>query len=658
MPDRRLVITDADPASTTYGELLALAPGNATSVPIPAFQIGTATPTVGNTVGEGYYNSTTKTGYVWDGASWRSIVKDPMLSFATDADLLSNTSAAVGSYAVSQSTGNLFVRKPTGWSYLGIAEYATVADLLADSPSRGTLATAVSDGSTWERTATGWRCLVIRQLANTAAVQAWAGAGANIGDMAVADDVDVLYTRTATGWQPRTLWADTEANIRAATWPMNGQEAFATDTGRAFDRVAGAWVEEPIAHFATEALLLAATPNNGMLAWADDTNVVFLRAGGNWKRLQGPQISVGATAPTLHAAGDLWYESTKEQLQVADGTGFKRLSVDKHHFSGEVTLGAGATTGSIIKIIKNIYHSSSPLFISIKDGDDTSSSTYELHFIATNGSTGSFREINTRLHGNRVAEFYIDWNGTDFFHLNAKFSADAAGRVWKIGVTSQLSDISGVVLDGSAVGAATTTKVVPGSQLLPIGDAKGQTIEWSGSEWVTKAGASPVTTPSAGDLMNGVTGRILVWEGFFTCPDTSSTPMLGIKKTPGASAAITVSDFDGMLYERYEIGGWNNMQSGVRQGADMLAQDGFIKLLHKAAKQGMRHYLKVSVNLMRGPDHNAIITWELGGQWQADDKQYSGKGWLIFKDGVTFDNFYLSGFSGHMPAYTGHAYLI
>jgi hypothetical protein len=133
---------------------------------------------------------------------------------------------------------------------------------------------------------------------------------------------EVMYVRTASGWKPETIWEETEANIRAATWCLVGQEAIATDTGRTFVYATAGWIEEPIQHYATEALLLAATSQNGTLAWADDTNVVFTRAAGTWHRLQGPQISVGTTAPTTPGTGDLWYDNNVNRLtlNIWDGT--------------------------------------------------------------------------------------------------------------------------------------------------------------------------------------------------------------------------------------------------------------------------------------------------------------------------------------------------
>ena len=425
MPDRRLVVTDADAGSADYGQMFALAPGNATGIAIPAFKTGNSRPAVGTILGEGFYDKTTRQGYVWDGAQWRDIAANPILQFATDADLLRDTGSAVGSYAISSSTGTLYVKRTAGWSRVGIALYPTVQDLLGDNPTVGTLGEALDEGSLWERATGGWRATGPRELASTAAVQAWAAkaevhtftvttpaaavgtevvgatfdgtaltvtapaglppagvaaslvvalltglprtfkvdytpgqatitvrgpltgavvavtalqnlsdvvtagntaaaVGANVGDRALALDVDVLYMRTSAGWRPVTIWEDTETNIRASTWAMNGQEAIATDTGRTFARIQGRWVEEPIQHYVTEAALLAATVPNGTLAWSDDTQVVFTRAGGTWHRMGSPTMTFGTTASATPATGDLWFDNNvnRKIFNIWDGTGW------------------------------------------------------------------------------------------------------------------------------------------------------------------------------------------------------------------------------------------------------------------------------------------------------------------------------------------------
>ncbi len=325
MTDRRLVVAELDPNDPHNGELFGLAPGNATGIPIPTFRIGSTRPAVGQEVGESFYEETTKKGFVWNGSAWREIAASPVKRFADRTALLAATTEPVGTFAVTGDTGEVYIRQTSGWAFIGIREYATAALLLADAAQTGTVATALDEGSLWQKQTSGWRCLTIRELADLTAVQAWTGTaaqGAHVGDTALALDNELTYARTSTGWRPESLWEDFEANIRAATWPLDGQEAIASDTGRTFIRIGGAWIEEPIQHYADEATLLAATVPNGTLAWADDTNVVFTRAAGTWHRISGPQVSVGTTVPSTPGAGDMFYDTapTGKGLQLYDGT--------------------------------------------------------------------------------------------------------------------------------------------------------------------------------------------------------------------------------------------------------------------------------------------------------------------------------------------------
>ena len=284
MSDRRLVITECDATSADKGKLFALDPGKAAGIALPAFDLGGGLPPSGSVIGQGFFDKLHRRGFVWDGTAWKDIAPSPIVAFATQAALVADTTNAVGTYATAGDTGNLFVKQTAGWRMIGVVQYATATDLLADNPAKGTLGEAEDEDTLWERTATGWRLLVVREMADTAAILAWANGspGATVGDRAIDLAHEVTYIRTTGGWKPSMIWEETEANIRAATWALNGQEAIATDTGRTFIRTGGKWVEEPIQHFATDALLKAATPADGTLAWADDTAAVYARAAGKW----------------------------------------------------------------------------------------------------------------------------------------------------------------------------------------------------------------------------------------------------------------------------------------------------------------------------------------------------------------------------------------
>jgi len=318
MSDRRLIVGEFDPADANNGKLFALSPNTATGIALPSFQVGISRPAVGSTVGEGYFDLNQGQGFVWTGAAWKGIAPNPILTFTTEALLLADTTARPGVYATAGDTGSLFVRTPTGWRQVGVKQYPTATDLFGDAAAAvGALGEVMDEDSLWERTPAGWRLMLIREMANTAAIVAWTNTspGATLGDRAVDKTTGITYIRISSGWRPITIYEDTEANIRATTWALNGQQAVATDTGRVFTRAAGAWVEEPIQHYATEAALLAATPQPGVMAWSDDTNVVFIRVAGaagaaaTWKRLQGPKLSYGTAAPATPSAADLWYDS-------------------------------------------------------------------------------------------------------------------------------------------------------------------------------------------------------------------------------------------------------------------------------------------------------------------------------------------------------------
>ena len=335
MADRRLVVTDTDSASTDYGKLFALDASSAHGVAIPTFRVEQTLPPSGTEKGESVYELTSRRGWVWDGTSWKAIAPSPMLTFADETVMRADTTSPVSTYAITQDTGSLFVRRTAGWALVGIKEYGTVATLLADNPPVGVIGFALDESTQWLMTPTGWAVDGLRRFNTTADLLAWVNPpgtvapanpqGVHIGDRALDVAHGVLYVRLAAGWAPVSIWEATEANIRAASWAISGQTAISTDTGRTFTRQGSTWIEEPIQHYATEAGLLAATPPNGVLAWADDTNVAYLRAAGMWKRLQGPQITVGGTQPAAASAagGDQWFDGTATsgpQLYVHDAT--------------------------------------------------------------------------------------------------------------------------------------------------------------------------------------------------------------------------------------------------------------------------------------------------------------------------------------------------
>jgi hypothetical protein len=282
--DRRLVVMEAAPGRGDSGKLFAIAPDQAGGIPFPTMRVVNALPVTGTTEGETTYVMATRTAYVWSGARWMDITPSPVSMFPDDAAIKADTTLPNGTYSVASNTGNMYVRTISGWRRVGIIQVPSIANLPTD---------------------------------------------AVVGDESLTVDTGILYVRILKAgvltWRPATIYEDTEANIRAATWAMDGTSAIATDTGRTFVRISGAWIEEPIAHYATEALLLAATPVNGTLAWSDDTAVVYTRTGGAWKRLAGHFSGVTNTPPTTPVNGDIFLSNHDplargRGLQIYDGT--------------------------------------------------------------------------------------------------------------------------------------------------------------------------------------------------------------------------------------------------------------------------------------------------------------------------------------------------
>jgi hypothetical protein len=475
MSDRRLIVGEFDSLDANNGKLFALAPGDANGIPIPSFQVGAARPAVGSIKGEGYYDILQKQGFVWTGSAWRNIAPNPILTFTSEALLLADTTASPGTYATAGDTGSLFIKVPTGWRQVGIKPYATAADLFGDAvAATGALGEVLDEDSLWEKTATGWRLMLIREMATTAAITAWTNTspGATVGDRAVDKSTGVTYMRLASGWRPISIWEETEANIRAATWALNGQEAIATDTGRVFARAAGKWIEEPIAHYPTEAALLAAVSQPGTLAWSDDTNVVFVRVAGTpagpggtpaakpdtWKRLQGSHVSVGTTAPTTPGEGDQWYDRREAHMKVWEGTAWKVTGkADERFFEAEITLGANADTiGNEIILLKGLAATNDGVYISIVDmevGHNHGRTSYAVHAFTTDSvGDASMVPLHIEARENRLEKLHWFWkDGTDSYCLSAVTSQRSANRKFNIGMMSPTANFSGVTVDGNTV---------------------------------------------------------------------------------------------------------------------------------------------------------------------------------------------------------------
>ena len=243
VPQRSFVVYEQGAAGT--GRLMALSPGQATGVPLPAFSSGPVTPTVGSVSGQAFLNTTNGQASVWNGVRWNPIIPSTITSYPTDSAVVTDPAAA-GTYAFSQNTGNFFVRFNPGtpgaadkWRQIGINNYATQTGLLADAPADGT--------------------------------------------MAYATDTALFFLYQGGQWHPESEMLMAEAALLASTPALAGQRGIATDTGRNYTWVGNRWVGDPFRNYATQAALLAdMTPANGTIAIALDTSHVFMKGAAAW----------------------------------------------------------------------------------------------------------------------------------------------------------------------------------------------------------------------------------------------------------------------------------------------------------------------------------------------------------------------------------------
>lgn len=363
---RALVVYEARSVANGGGRMMALDPANVGGVPIPAFRPVNAVPAAGTLVGEAILNTTTGLSYVWTINGWVSIVPPAIVTYPTDTDVL-NDRPAVGTYAFSQSTGNLFVRFDPGtgaiWRRIGISNYTTEALLLADTAQpdgtmgfaadtstywsyqngawfpvtmlhqteaqilaqtlpAGTIAYATDTQVFWVRTGTVWSPLSTQIDTEANILASTPGDGVT----AYSTDTNIMWQRIVGRWQPASNIVDTEANIRALG-PHRGQVAVALDTGRFFVGDGSNWIGQPWRDYPTQAALLADAPPVSTLAVAIDTGYVFYRAVANWIPVNRFAVPVGNTDPpdATSSQGDLFYNSTQLTAKVYDGANWDPL---------------------------------------------------------------------------------------------------------------------------------------------------------------------------------------------------------------------------------------------------------------------------------------------------------------------------------------------
>ena len=71
--NRQLVAYENNPANPDYRRLVAIPPGQAKGIGLPAFDVASGKPNVGSVVGEGHYDVSTGVGWVWDGSHMQPI---------------------------------------------------------------------------------------------------------------------------------------------------------------------------------------------------------------------------------------------------------------------------------------------------------------------------------------------------------------------------------------------------------------------------------------------------------------------------------------------------------------------------------------------------------------------------------------------------------
>lgn len=288
MTDRRIVVIEKDPNAPGYNRLHAIDPANASSIPLPAFRIGTLRPVAGTTRGEAFIDITTGIASVWDGSKWDDIARPVITVEPNDATILALTPVDDVVY-LSEDSGNLFVRTNGEWRSIGIRLHSTVTDLLSSVAAKGSLAWAEDTGAMFVRAVTQSKAITTRpapiappatDLADFSTKLTGLLSSTNPGDYL---EVDAALT-VPLGTDPRITKAIDGANGDWVLW--DGSQAWVVD-GSAFP----------------------AQPNTQVSA-----------DGVAWATMANQGVYVGTTAPTTAASGDLWLHSVDDTLQVNNGT--------------------------------------------------------------------------------------------------------------------------------------------------------------------------------------------------------------------------------------------------------------------------------------------------------------------------------------------------
>lgn len=292
MTARRFVIVEADQTVPEYGAQYALDPASASAIPIPAFKAGPALPASALMDGEGFFNTATKQAYIWNQGSWVPVSPSTIVAYTDDAAVLADTTPGVGSIGSAASSGNMYVKTPSGWRFLGIRSFATVADLNAASLADGSAGFVLSDGSIWMRVNGVWTAQTRRQFPTYAdLITDWA-TGAD-GEAAHVSDENTDWVRVGSGatWRCQTMrpLAD-RAALTAWSPGYDGEHAFLSSENTEWVRVGtgDTWRCLSMRRFASHADLTAwSTGYKGELALIESEGSEWLRtdAASGWKCL-------------------------------------------------------------------------------------------------------------------------------------------------------------------------------------------------------------------------------------------------------------------------------------------------------------------------------------------------------------------------------------
>ena len=327
MADKRLVVTDVDPASPDFGGMEAVDPKTATALPIPAFRMGVAMPAAGTLVGEGFIDTSSKTAAVWDGSTWVPIVPGTLVVYDTDALVIADVNQSEGTYATSKQSGNLFVKMAgTGWRQIGVRTYQSITNLLADTAAPdGSLGVALDEETFWIMHGGTWHCESTRPFVDVADMLArWPSPPDGSKAIEASEGLDYTYSQGA--WRPQSIWVRAEFDILNSTDRIEGQLAIASNTGHVYSWHSGQWLSSQVRYYPTETALLNDSPTDGIIALAEDNGLVYGRAGGVWKRVNSPSITVAGTAPATPAAGDIYLDNNTGATTIYDGNQWVNIS--------------------------------------------------------------------------------------------------------------------------------------------------------------------------------------------------------------------------------------------------------------------------------------------------------------------------------------------